>query len=108
MKTRMWCEAVLAAMSAVLTVVTAVWPDWIELLGGASPDGGDGSFERLLALAMLVGTVVFVVLARRDFRRLASPLPPPPHTDAKSGPSSSGGTTPADAARRANSRRPST
>jgi hypothetical protein len=70
MKTRMWCEGGLAAVSAVLTIVTAIWPRWIEVVVDGSPDGGDGSFERLLALAMLAGTVVFFVLARRDCRKL--------------------------------------
>jgi hypothetical protein len=70
MKTRMWCEGVLAAVSAVLTFVTAIWPDWIEILVDTSPDGGDGSFERLLALAMLAGAVLLFVAARRDYRKL--------------------------------------
>jgi hypothetical protein len=32
-------ELVLAGMSAVLALVTAFWPNWIESLFGASPDG---------------------------------------------------------------------
>lgn len=71
LRTRMWTEAVLAGVAAVLTVVTLIWPTWIESLFGASPDGGDGSAERLLALGWLAVAVVFSVLARRDRRRLA-------------------------------------
>lgn len=70
MKMRMWCEVVLAAVSAVLTVMTAFWPSWIELVSRESPDGGDGSVERLLALAFLAATLLFVALARRNQRAL--------------------------------------
>lgn len=70
-KTRLWIEMLLALVGAVLTVVTLVWPTWIETLLGESPDGGDGSFERMLALLWLAGTVLFALLARRDWRRLA-------------------------------------
>jgi hypothetical protein len=69
-KTRMMIELVLAAVGAVLTVVTLVWPTWIETLFGESPDGGDGSAERLFALGWLAATVLFTVLARRDWRRI--------------------------------------
>jgi hypothetical protein len=66
----MWCVVALAAISAVLTAVTAIWPDWIEVVLDESPDGGDGSIERLLAAAWFAGTVLFFLLARRDYRRL--------------------------------------
>ena len=72
LRTRMWTELVLAAVAAVLTIVTAIWPTWIESLFEASPDGGDGSAERLFALAWLAAAVLFSVLARRDQRRLGS------------------------------------
>jgi hypothetical protein len=64
-------ELVFASIGAVLTVVTLIWPTWIETLLGESPDGGDGSAERLFALGWLAATVLFAVLARRDWRRLA-------------------------------------
>lgn len=70
-KTRMGIELVLAAFGGVLTVVTLIWPTWIESLLGESPDGGDGSVERLFALGWLAATVLFAVLARRDWRRIA-------------------------------------
>lgn len=70
-KARMWIEWVLAAVAAVLTVLSLVWPTWFESLSGESPDGGDGSFERLLALVWLAVAVTFAVLARRNQRRIA-------------------------------------
>ena len=71
LRTRMLIEMVLAGVAGVLTVVTVIWPTWIESLVEASPDGGDGSAERLFALGWLAVAVVFSVLARRDRRRLA-------------------------------------
>ena len=70
-KTRMVIELVLAAIGGVLTVVTLIWPTWIETIFNESPDGGDGSAERVFALGWLAATVLFAVLARRDWRRIA-------------------------------------
>jgi len=72
LRTRMWIEALLAAVAAVLTAVTLIWPDWIELLFDASPDGGDGSAERAIAIAWLLAAIVFGGLARSDWRRLVA------------------------------------
>ncbi len=69
-KTRMVIELVLASIGAVLTVVTLIWPTWIETLFNESPDGGDGSAERVFALGWLAATLLFGVLARRDWRRM--------------------------------------
>ena len=41
-----------AALTSVLTVVTLAVPDWIEVLTGSDPDGGDGSLEWLVVLAL--------------------------------------------------------
>ena len=65
---RAMVEAALAVVSAVLVVVSLVWPTWFETLLGESPDGGDGSAERLLALVWVAATVLFSSLARRDWR----------------------------------------
>ena len=72
LRLRMWIEAALALVASVLTVVTLVWPDWIELLFDESPDGGDGSAERAFALGWILAAVVFAWLARQDWRRLAA------------------------------------
>ncbi|GAB3591001.1 hypothetical protein GCM10027446_07610 [Angustibacter peucedani] len=64
-------ELGLALVSAVLVVVSVVWPTWFEQLLDASPDGGDGSAERWFALVWVAATVLFSWLARRDHRRLA-------------------------------------
>ena len=61
-------EIVLSALLGALTVLTAVWPDWIEGLLGVDPDGGTGTVEWLIVAALAVATVVVAVLARRDLR----------------------------------------
>ena len=61
-------ELVLAVMSAVLALVTAVWPTWIESLFGVSPDGGSGETEWWLVLAVVAA--VATVLAQRDLQAL--------------------------------------
>jgi hypothetical protein len=61
-------EIVLAAVLGIATVLTAVWPDWIERLSGWDPDGGNGSLEWLIVVVLAVITVAVAALARRDLR----------------------------------------
>lgn len=78
MKVRMWAEALLALVAAVVGVTTLIWPTWIEGLFEASPDGGDGSLERLVAISLLAASLLLGFAARRDRRRLRAvgePLP---------------------------------
>ena len=61
-------ELVLAAVSAVLAVVTSFWPTWIELLFLVSPDAESGETEWWLVAVFAVAAVAAAVLARRDLR----------------------------------------
>ncbi len=61
-------EIVLSVILGAATVLTAVWPDWIEGLFGFDPDGGNGSVEWLIVAVLAAATVVVAVLARRDLR----------------------------------------
>jgi hypothetical protein len=61
-------EVVLAAILGAATILTAVWPDWIEGVDGFDPDGGDGSVEWLIVAGLAVATLVVAALARRDLR----------------------------------------
>lgn len=66
-----WIEAILAGASALFLVLTLFWEEWIEIIFGASPDGGDGSLEWMIAIACVLCTVIFSVLARNEWRRTA-------------------------------------
>ena len=60
-------EAVLAAVSGVLGVVTLFWHDWLEVTGW-DPDRHNCSAEWMIAAALLLVALVLGVLARRDYR----------------------------------------
>jgi hypothetical protein len=61
-------EAALSALFGLLTLVTAMWPDWIEEATGLEPDAGSGSTEWGLVLALGAVTLAFALLARRHHR----------------------------------------
>lgn len=69
MRARWSVEAVTAALFAVITVVTVLWPDWIEGLTTLEPDAGSGSAEWGLVLASGAVAVIAATLARRDYLR---------------------------------------
>jgi hypothetical protein len=71
---RFWAEVVLAGIGAVLAVVTALVPDWVERLGGEGGDAGSGGTERAVALGFLVAAVVLAALARVEWRRPVAPV----------------------------------
>ncbi|NYG07828.1 hypothetical protein BJ986_002315 [Phycicoccus badiiscoriae] len=66
---RFWAEAVLAGIGALLALVTAVAPDWIERVGGGGGDAGSGSTERAIVLLFLAAAVVLAGLASVEWRR---------------------------------------
>jgi hypothetical protein len=63
-------EVVLSFLLAAATILTAIWPDWIEDVLGFDPDGGNGSVEWLIVAGLAVITFVVAALARRDLRAL--------------------------------------
>ncbi|MBG0564640.1 ABC transporter permease [Actinoplanes aureus] len=69
LRARFWAEAVLAGLTALLTLITLVSREWIEILFGVSPDGGDGSLEWALVVLLGLATVTFALLARAEWRR---------------------------------------
>jgi hypothetical protein len=71
MRLRFWVEAVLAVVTGLLFVLTLVTREWIELLFGVDPDGGDGSLEWAIVAALGVVTLTLSVLARAEWRRAA-------------------------------------
>jgi len=67
---RMRIETVLAGIFALLAVVTAVWPTWIESITGLEPDAGSGAAEWAIVAGFAVATVGAAALARHDYRSL--------------------------------------
>ena len=67
-----WIEAVLAALNAVLLLLTVLWKDWIEIAFRVDPDAGSGALEWSIVAITLLLTVAFVMLARAEWRRAAA------------------------------------
>ena len=66
---RFWFESGLATVTSILFVITLVWPDWIEIVFHVDPDEGNGFVEWSIVGALLIATIVFIVLARYEWRR---------------------------------------
>ena len=64
---RYWVELVLAVVGGLLFLLTLITREWIEILTGWDPDGGNGTLELALAIGLLVIAAVSALLARRDY-----------------------------------------
>ena len=64
---RVRIEAVLAGIFAILAVMTAIWPTWIEALFDESPDAGTGAFEWAIVGMFGLLAIAAAVLARRHY-----------------------------------------
>jgi len=67
-----WIEAVLALGNIALLSMTVVWKDWIELVFKVDPDAGSGAVEWSIMAVTLLLSVVFLALARGEWRRAAT------------------------------------
>ena len=54
LRLRLRIEFGLAIARMILVIDTVIWPNWIELLIDADPDGGNGSLERAVSLLLLL------------------------------------------------------
>jgi hypothetical protein len=61
-------EIVLSAILGMATILTAVWPRWIEDLLGFDPDGGNGTTEWAIVSVLAVISIAVAGFARRDLR----------------------------------------
>lgn len=68
---RLRLEVGIALLAAALAVPTLISREWIEVLTGWDPDGGDGSLEWLLVAGLAAVAAVSALLALADRRRLA-------------------------------------
>ena len=67
---RFWAELGIAAAALTLLIVTLVSREWIELLTGWDPDGGDGTLEWAIVAALSLSTITSIVVARAEWRRV--------------------------------------
>ena len=65
---RIRLEVILGVTAGLVSVVTLLWPDWIEAVTGASPDGGDGTLEWVVVGACALVSGALLVLARTELR----------------------------------------
>jgi hypothetical protein len=72
-RTRFWIEALLASITALLTVLTALVPAWIEAVFHVDPDGGNGTLEVAILAGFAAVTVALALGAGREWRRAAAP-----------------------------------
>jgi hypothetical protein len=62
----------MAVLLGGLLALTLVWRDWIEAVLGVDPDQHNGSLEWIIVAALAAAVVTFALLARRQWRRVAS------------------------------------
>lgn len=68
-RARQFNEISLAAVSAVLLLVTLVSPEWIELLFHVRPDQGSGSLEWIIVFFLFLATLTFSAMAGVEWRK---------------------------------------
>ena len=73
-------EIGLATATGLLTIVTLISREWIEIVFGVDPDQGSGALEWLLVVVLAATTLIFGLLARNEWRRprVAPALSTPP------------------------------
>lgn len=66
-RNRFWPELVLVIISLAV-MLTLVWHDWIELVFGVEPDGGDGSLEWAMVAVMFIAALMASLIARNEWQ----------------------------------------
>ena len=66
---RFWLEIGLAAAACLLSILTVLWPAWIEAILDVDPDHGDGTIEWMVSGGLLLAAATFSVLAARESTR---------------------------------------
>ena len=69
---RFQIQATLAVVTAALAVITLISHEWIELLFGVDPDGGNGALEWGIVAILLAASVTFSMLGYAEWKKLAA------------------------------------
>jgi hypothetical protein len=64
-----WTKTSTGGLAACVFGLTLAWPQWIEAVFGADPDGGSGQAEWGVTAALAMFVVVMFVAARREWNR---------------------------------------
>lgn len=72
LRSRFWGEVALATVTAILTVVTLISREWIELVFRVDPDQGSGLLEWAIVFALAAATLIFSLLAHAAWRQTAA------------------------------------
>jgi hypothetical protein len=68
---KVYLQAALGGVAAVLAAVAAVWPRWLESFAGLSPDAGSGETEWWLVALFAAPALALFLSARRSLGRAA-------------------------------------
>lgn len=72
LRRRFWVEAAAAGLTALFSVLTLLWKDWIEIVFRVDPDHHSGSLEWLIVGVCLAVAVGLSILARIEYQRATS------------------------------------
>ena len=66
---KFWIESWVAAASGLLSVITLIRQDWVELIFRVDPDHGNGALEWAIAGGLLTVCLLAAALARVERRQ---------------------------------------
>ena len=61
-----------ATATGILTILTLITREWIEMIFGLDPDNGSGAVEWLIVVALAAATLNFGLLARNELATTSS------------------------------------
>ncbi len=69
LRARFWAEALIGGAAAIALVAFLLWPNWVESVFEASPDGGSGALELAIVVVLFATSLCCSILMRAEVRR---------------------------------------